>query len=197
VGWKRQPVQIVFVLEVSVDAWLAVVGRVETPRPRVCPACGHGRVTFDGWYARETRRGRVWIHRVRCADEGCSQRGHSLLPDVLVSGRADLASVIGWGLEARAAGMGRRGIAARLGVPEGTVRGWLRAVAVGGGQVAGRLLAAAAAAAPGVRDPPPGSPVEVLVATARLAAASLALLSGEPVDVWRHAVMVCGGRLLS
>ena len=188
--------QIVFELSVGVDVWLAAVGRVETPRPLTCPSCGHARVSFDGWYARHTRRGRVWIHRVRCANGGCAQRGHSLLPDVLVRGRVDLASVIGWGLEAKAAGVADRRIAAWLGVPEGTLRGWLLAAAVSGGQVAGRLLAAAAAVAPGVRDPPAGSPVQVLVATARLAAASLAQLSGEPVDVWRHAVMVCGGRLL-
>jgi hypothetical protein len=188
--------QIVFVLEIAVDAWLEARGRVETPRPQTCPSCGHRRVTFDGWYRRHTRRGRVWLHRVRCANEGCVQRGHSLLPDVVVSGRVDLVSVIGWALEAKAAGVGYRGIAARLRVPEGTVRGWLRAAALGGGQVARRLLAAAAAAAPGVRDPPIGSPVEVLVAAARLAAAALWTLSGEPVQIWRYAVMVCGGRLL-
>ena len=106
--------QIVFELSVRVDVWLAAHGRVDTPRPLACPSCGHARVLFDGWYARHTRRGRVAIHRVRCANGGCAQRGHSLLPDVLVRGRVDLASVIGWGLEAKAAGVADRRIAARV-----------------------------------------------------------------------------------
>src|SRR5680860_980026 len=129
--------QIVFVLEVRVDAWLAAAGRIETPRPSACPSCGHGRVNFDGWYRRQTRRGLVWLHRVLCADERCPRRSHSLLPDVLVTGRVDLASVIGWALEAKAAGKGHRPISADLGVPASTVRGWLRragrSVAVRGG----------------------------------------------------------------
>jgi len=86
--------QMVFVLEVSVEAWLAVAGRVEVPRPQACPACGHDRVNFDGWYPRLTRRRRVFIQRVLCCDDvGCSQRSHSLMPDVLVSGRVDPLSV--------------------------------------------------------------------------------------------------------
>lgn len=104
--------------------------------------------------------------------------------------------MIGWALEAKATGVGHRPIAAGLGVPEATVRGWLRRAGQRGGQVATRLMAAAAAAAPGVRDPPAGGPVGVLVASARLAAWALWGLSGEPVEVWRYAVMVTGGRLL-
>lgn len=188
--------QIVFVLDVGVDAWLKAGGRVETPRPSSCPACGQGWVTFDGWYPRHTRRGRVAIHRVLCSSESCGQRSHSLLPDVLVSGRADLASVIGWALEAKASGAGHRRVAARLGVPEATVRGWLRRGGRRGGQVATRLLAAGAAADPGARGPPGGGPVEVLVAAAWVAARALWGLSGEPVEVWRYAVMATGGRLL-
>jgi hypothetical protein len=73
------------------------------------------RVSFDGWYPRQTRRGRVLIRRLLCADVGYGQRSHSLLPDVLVTGRRDLASVIGWALEAKAAGWGHRRIGDELG----------------------------------------------------------------------------------
>lgn len=188
--------QMVFVLEVGVDAWLSAGGRVEIPRPSSCPSCGHGRVTFDGWYPRHTRRGRVAIQRVLCGDDGCGQRSHSLVPDVLVSGRADLVSVIGWALEAKAAGMGHRSIAVQLGVPAATVRGWLRRAAQRGGQVALRLLARAAAADPAGRDPPGGGGVEVLVAAVAGAARAWSALSGEPVERWRYAVMAIGGRML-
>lgn len=188
--------QIVFVLDVAVDAWLAAAGRVEVPRPSSCPSCGHDRVCFDGWYRRHTRRGPVSIQRVLCADRGCSQRSHSLLPDVLVTGRVDLASVIGWALEAKAAGWGHRPIAQRLGVPAATVRGWLRRAAEHGGRIAGGLLAVAAAADPSVRAPPSGGGLATLVVAAGRAAAAWSRLAGEPVECWRFAVAHTGGRLL-
>lgn len=120
-----------------------------------------------------------------------------MVPDVLVSGRADLASVIGWALQQKAAGWGYRRIAAQLRVPADTARGWLRRAAERGWAVAGRLVAAAAAADPAGRDPPAGGDVFVtLVAAAGLAARAYAGLSGEPVRVWRYAVLVCGSRLL-
>lgn len=136
------------------------------------------------------------IQRVLCANAGCGQRSHSLLPDVLVTGRVDLVSVIGWALQAKAAGWGHRPIAQRLGVPAATVRGWLRRAAATGGRVAGRLLAVAAAADPTVRAPPRGGPVALLVAAAEQAALAWSGVSGEPVGRWRYAVRVVGGRLL-
>ncbi len=188
--------QIVFVLEVRVETWLAAGGRVEMPRPLSCPSCGWGRLVFDGTYRRFTRRGRVAIQRLLCTNEGCGQRSHSLLPDVLVSRRVDLASQIGWALQAKAAGVGHRPIAAGLGVPAGTVRGWLRRAAVTGAGVATVLMAVAGTVDPAVRGPPAGSPVVVLVAAAARAAAGWTYLSGEPVDPWRFAVRHTGGRLL-
>lgn len=192
----RQPMQIVFVLEVRVEAWLEAGGRVEMPRPSSCQVCGHDSVNFDGTYPRHTRRGRVAVQRVLCTNEDCGQRSHSLLPDVLVSGRVDLASIIGWALEAKAAGVGHRPIAQHLGVPAATVRGWLRRAEACGGRVAGRLLARAADADPTVRAPPAAGPVAVLVIAALRAARAWSGLSGEPVEPWRYAVAVVGGRLL-
>lgn len=187
---------MVFVLEGRVDAWLAAGGRVEMVRPSSCPACGWGGVNFDGWYLRHTRRGRVAIRRVLCTNRDCRKRSHSLLPDVLVSGRVDLATVIGWALEAKAAGKGHRWIAAELSVPAGTVRGWLRRGAARGGQVGGRLMQVARAAEPSGRDPPAGGGVATLVGAAGLAAEAWSGLSGEPVDAWRFALRHTAGRLL-
>ena len=175
---------------------MVAAGRVEVPRPSSCPSCGHGRVSFDGWYPRQTRRGRVSIRRVLCASDDCGQRSHSLLPDVLVSGRVDLASVIGWALEAKAAGKGHRRIGDELGIPSATVRGWLRRAAVRGGAVAIGLFAVAAAADPAVRAPPVAGSIVSLVGAARVAADAFGRLGEEPVDLWRYAVRHSGGRLL-
>lgn len=49
-----------------------------------------------------------------------------MLPVVALARRADLAEVIGAALAARAAGAGSRVVAAELGRPVDTVRGWLR-----------------------------------------------------------------------
>ena len=91
--------------------------------------------------------------------------------------------------------MGHRPIAGQLGVPAATVRGWLRGAA-GGGWVAGRLLARAVDADPAARAPPQTGPVATLVVAAQLSARAWSSLSGEPVETWRFAVAVAGGRLL-
>lgn len=69
--------------------------------------------------------GGLWVvpRRSRCT--GCGAT-HVLLPVVLLLRRADTAAVIGAGLAAKATGGGHRLIAAVLGRPPETVRGWLR-----------------------------------------------------------------------
>jgi len=189
-------VLIVFAVGVTVAELIARRGRVATPRPECCPVCGHDWLTFAGWWPRQTRWGRVDVHRVLCTSKPCGKT-HSCWPDVLVGGRVDVVEVIGAALEAKAAGWGHRRIAGGLGVPEGTARGWLRRFALIASAVARALVAAAAAADPVVRAPPEGNVLEVAVAWVGLAAAALHSLSGEPVDRWRFAVMVMAGRLLA
>jgi hypothetical protein len=53
-----------------------------------------------------------------------------LLAEVCLLRRQDEVEVIGAAIEAHVAGEGHRPIASRLGVPAGTVRGWLRRFAV-------------------------------------------------------------------
>ncbi len=93
-----------------------------------CPACagrlrpyGHARSRsvrgLDG--TRVTARPR----RARCGDCRATQ---VLLPVTMACRRADSTEVIGHALAAKAAGVGFRAIAARLGRPAATVRAWLR-----------------------------------------------------------------------
>jgi hypothetical protein len=92
-----------------------------------CPSCqgmlgpwGHAR-------ERVTRRfSGDWRWRPRRARCRRCRGTHVLLADLCFLRRQDEVEVIGRAVEAHVAGEGHRPIAARLGVPAGTVRGWLR-----------------------------------------------------------------------
>lgn len=92
-----------------------------------CPGCA-GRLTGWGRARNRVVRGpdgpaAVTPRRSRCVR---CRATHVLLPVMLLMRRADTAAVIGTALTARAAGHGHRRIAAALGRPADTVRGWLR-----------------------------------------------------------------------
>jgi hypothetical protein len=165
-----------------------------------CPGCagvlvgwGHAR----GRQVRDTDIG-LWIvpRRARCT--GC-RATHVLLPVVLLVRRADSAAVIGAGLTAKATGAGHRLIAALLGRPPETVRGWLRRFAC-------RVEAVRAVFTRWCRDlaPDPVLPEPAgsawADAVAAIGAAAVALRSrfslGE-VPVWQIATAVSGARLLA
>lgn len=100
-----------------------------------CPACP-GRLASWGWArVRVVRDGyggavsgvRVQPRRARCRECGITQ---VLLDDRFASRRADAASVIAFAIERNVAlGEGVRKIAALVGRPFTTVRGWVRAFA--------------------------------------------------------------------
>lgn len=100
-----------------------------------CPGCA-GRLGPWGWARPRSVRdvmgdvGHVVRHhprRARCV--GCKLT-HVLLPVSLAARRADTAAVIASAIEAKTVeGLGHRVIAAKLGRPASTVRGWLRAFA--------------------------------------------------------------------
>jgi hypothetical protein len=165
-----------------------------------CPGCsgvlarwGHAR----GRRVRDTDTG-LWIvpRRARCI--GC-RATHVLLPVVLLVRRADTAAVIGAGLTAKATGAGHRLIAALLGRPAETVRGWLR-------RFAGRVERVRAVFTGWCRDLPP-DPVlpgpagsawaNAIAAILAAAAAVAARFSLGEVPVWQSAVAVSGARLLA
>jgi hypothetical protein len=110
-----------------VDTDAVVVERLLLAGGLACPPCGavlrpwgHGR-----WRVSRREQGAVRHRPRRASCTGCA-RTHVLLSAVWLSRRADSASVIGSALLAKAAGSGHRLIAAALGRPACTVRGWLR-----------------------------------------------------------------------
>ena len=94
-----------------------------------CPSCGTGRLAPWGHGAervirlRNDRTARLRPGRARC--RSC-RRSHVLLPAWSAPRRADGIEVIGAAAGLAMAGHGHRPIAAALGVPPGTARGWLR-----------------------------------------------------------------------
>jgi hypothetical protein len=167
-----------------------------------CPGCAG---VLVGWgYGRErVVRGVDEVIRLRPRRSRCARCGvtHVLLPAVALLRRADLASVIGAALVAKAAGAGHRRIAGVLGRPVETVRGWLRCFAARAEAVRGVFTRWIRALAP---DPVmPSAAVGMwsgadAVAAIISAAAALADRFGMlTVPLWDAASAVSGGRLLS
>jgi hypothetical protein len=114
--------------------------------------------------------------------------------------RADVVTVIGAALAAKAAGAGARTVAAAVGRPVETVRGWLRRFA--GRAEAVRVVFTALLVGAGVDPVPPAAAPSVFAdAVAAVAGASVAVASRWPdigeVPPWLLAVAVSGGRLLA
>jgi len=167
-----------------------------------CPGCG-GRLGPWG-YARPrvlreqgVVRWRLRPRRARCA--GCG-RTHVLLPVSVLVRRADAAVVIGAALAAKAAGWGHRQIAAGLGRPAATVRGWLRRFAARAGPLRATFTTLLCELDP---DPPVLEPAGSVVADAVAAIVAAARAVGRRwpgrvfgLSPWELAVAVTGGRLL-
>jgi hypothetical protein len=127
-----------------------------------------------------------------------------LLPVSVLVRRADVVTVIGAALAAKAAGHGHRRVAARLGRPAETVRGWLR-------RFTARVEAVRVVFTRWCRalDPDPVLPgpagsgwADAVAAVNATADALVARFSGVgavvgEVPVWQVAAAVSTGRLLS
>lgn len=127
-------------------------------------------------------------------------QSHVLLPVFALLRRADVVTVIGAALAARAAGAGVRTIAAAVGRPAETVRGWLRRFAGRAEEV--RVVFTGLLVAVGVDPVPPVAASSVFAdAVAAVAGASAAVASRWPdvgeVPPWLLAVAISGGRLLA
>jgi transposase-like protein len=164
----------------------------------VCPACS-GPLSPCGFArSREVRLANtmrsVRPRRAWCA--GCA-RSHVLSPCWAVPRRRDGAEVIGEALRLAAAGLGHRRIAAQLGRPEGTVRGWLRAARRGAEGVRARatrwlvaLDAEAGAITPAQSDL--GDAVEAVMLAVR---AWVLRFGRDELGPWGRAVWLTGGLL--
>lgn len=133
--------------------------------------------------------------RVRCS--GCNVT-HVLVPAGCTARGAYAAEVVGRALVAGALGDGHRPIAARLQIPQDTVRGWLRRARSGAEQLRRHTTSMLVAYDP---DPPPleptrtalGDAVTALVAATVAAARRLRLTD---VLFWHLAAMIAAGRLI-
>lgn len=121
-----------------------------------------------------------------------------LLPVACLVRRADLATVVGAALAAKAAGAGHRPIAAELGRAPSTVRGWLRAFAANAGQIRTLFTALLSELDPLTRPgPAPGAAFAGAVAAIGAAAARRRLGVAGPASPWQYASAVTGGLLLA
>jgi hypothetical protein len=162
-----------------------------------CPSC-RGVLGPWGW-ARErvTRRvSRDWRWRPRRARcRGC--RGtHVLLAEVCLLRRQDEVEVIGAAVEAHVGGEGHRPIAARLGVPAGTVRGWLRRFAVNAEVIRALLTRSAVVLDPELGPIVPAGSVVVDALEAIAVAGRAWVLRFGRCSVWRIVSRLSAGGLL-
>ncbi len=152
------------------------------------------------------RRGLSSAVGSRPAEVGARRGSAAAAPGALlgVSGclprRADAVDVVGAALTAKAAGQGHRPIAARLGRPVSTVRGWLRAFAGNAGRVRSVFAVLLGELDPLTGPIRPGGSlfadaVEVIGACAAAARRRLGVVGA--VSAWQLCSAVTGGRLLS
>ena len=107
-----------------------------------CPSCRAGRLASWGHgrerevRLRDGRTARLEPPRGRC---GSCRRTHLLLSAWCAPRRRHGLEVIGTAAGLAVKGNGHRKIAAALGVPDGTVRGWLRRLRANAGQLEDRV----------------------------------------------------------
>jgi hypothetical protein len=165
-----------------------------------CPGCSG---VLAGWGHARARsvRGSDGAMRLRPRRARCVSCGgtHVLLPVALLLRRADAVAVIGSALSGKAGGVGYRRIAAGLGRPAETVRGWLR-------RFAGRLeavrgvftvLLRALAADPVMPEPAGDAWADALVAIVAAAVAAARRFVVFKAPPWEWVSAVSGGRLLA
>lgn len=163
-----------------------------------CPCCGGslGPWGFARWRTVRVENGveRCRPRRARCRSCLVS---HVLLGRDCLSRRRDAAAVIGAALAAKAAGGGHRVIAKTLGVPESTVRGWLRRFGVWAERIRSHFTIWAHALDPELAPiGPAGSPFADAVEAVAVAARAAVLRFG-PRPPWQVASALTGGALLS
>jgi hypothetical protein len=164
----------------------------------ICPHCDGvlARWGFARWRVvrdrgvEERRRPR----RARCPSCLVS---HVLVARDCLRRRRDLVAVIGAALVAKAAGRGHRRIAKTLGVPESTVRGWLRRFGVWADAIRVHFTAWAHALDPELAPIVPAGSLLADALEAVAVAGRAAVLRFGPRPPWQVASALTGGALLS
>jgi hypothetical protein len=166
-----------------------------------CPVCG-GVLAPWGWARERVLRSGSGVVRLRPRRARCGGCGgsHVLLPVFALVRRVDLAEVIGAALVAKAAGAGARTIAARLGRPVDTVRGWLRRFAGRAEQIRAYFTVLLVDA--GVDPVPPAATAVVFADAVSAVVGAWAAVSSRWPDVgevspWHLAAAASHGRLLA
>jgi hypothetical protein len=163
-----------------------------------CPSCqgmlgpwGHARERVTRRFSGDWR----WRpRRARCRD---CQGTHVLLADLCLSRRQDEVEVVGRAVEAHVAGEGHRPIAARLGVPAGTVRGWLRRFEANAEVIRALFTRCAVWLDPELGSVLPAGSVVVDALEAIAVAGRAWVLRFGPQPVWRIVSRLSAGGLLS
>jgi len=184
------------VLIVGVDA-VAVESDLVSGR-LACPGCGVGLRPWGHARERELRsragNQRRVPRRSMCA--GCGGT-HVLLAEDGLARRRDAVADIGDALTAKAAGSGHRPIAARVGLPAATVRGWLRRFAAVAERVRAHFTWWAVALDPMLGPVTPAGSSFADAVAAIGAAASAAVRRLGPRPAWQVASVLSAGGLLS
>lgn len=163
-----------------------------------CPGCGDRLRPWGSARERELRR-RAGSRRFRPRRAICAGCGttHVLLAEHGLARRRDAVADIGAALVAKAAGKGHRLIAASLGVPATTVRGWLRRFGALAEAIRAHFTRWAVALDPmlGAIEPAGSAFADAVEAIGMAAAAAVRRLAPRPA--WSLASVLTGGALLS
>jgi Domain of unknown function (DUF6431) len=155
-----------------------------------CPSCGTGRLKRWGHgrerviRLRDGATARLRPDLARCRSCG---RTHIMLPSWCAPRRADAIEVIGTALAAALGGAGPARIGADLGVPPGTVRGWLRRLRSRAEEIRGfamRQLDAIGGDGPALPEPASSPLHDALNAVAAAAHAAITGHRFGPADLW-------------
>jgi hypothetical protein len=166
-----------------------------------CPDC-EGELRPWGPARPRWLRTRFDARRLRPRRACCRVCGatHVLLPGVMLARRADAIEVIGAALVAAAAGEGHRSIAARLGRPAATVRGWLRRFVARAEQTVAHAVGWVYRLDLGAFrvEPTQGaSPIQTALELLGRVAAAVGRSLGPVRCRWQVVAALCSGRLLA
>ena len=180
-----------------VDAYVAAGRAVEVPRPD-CPACA-GPMMFWSGYQRHIRAAgrcrKIFVPRLRCAPCRVS---HALLPAFTLAWRLDVAETVGAVIAEVAGGAcGVRPVAARLGVPYTTARGWVRRFRFRAAEIATGFAALAVELGGQAITPPAGAGRFALAAIGAAFEVAAGLPGWLALGAWRFVSSVSGGKLIA